>query len=77
MAAVRNIDPAVARARSRKAVAVQNGRPAEAATADRDLREAKLAAHIRALVDQAPPLTAEQRLKLAGLLLGGVDRAAA
>lgn len=77
MAVVRTRDPEIQRHKSRKAVAVKNGRPADAAVADRDMREAKLAAHIRALVDQAPPLTAEQRLKLAGLLLGGVDRAAA
>ena len=72
MAATRTIDPDVARHRSRKAVAVQNGKADEAATADRDLREARLAEYIRNLVDQAPPLTAEQRMRLTGLLVGGV-----
>lgn len=37
----------------------------------RDLRAAELEDHIRQLVDAAPPLTAEQRLRLAGLLVGG------
>ena len=36
----------------------------------RDLRAAELEEHIRHLVDEAPPLTAEQRLRLAGLLVG-------
>lgn len=36
----------------------------------RDLRAAELEDHIKQLVDAAPPLTAEQRLRLAGLLVG-------
>ncbi|MGR6317841.1 hypothetical protein Q2K19_03665 [Micromonospora soli] len=36
--------------------------------ASRELREATLARHITRLVDQAPPLTDEQRARLAGLL---------
>jgi hypothetical protein len=43
----------------------------EAEKARRDLRAAKLAKHIREVVDAAPPLSAEQRLRLAGLLVGG------
>ncbi|MFI7203319.1 hypothetical protein [Micromonospora aurantiaca (nom. illeg.)] len=48
--------------------------------ASRELREASLARHITRLVDQAPPLTDEQRARLAGLLLpaaGQVDQAGA
>lgn len=37
----------------------------------RDLRAAELEEHIRKLVDSAPPLTDEQRSRLAGLLGGG------
>lgn len=71
VAATRVIDPDVARHRARKATAVRDGRTEVAEIADRDLRAARLADHIRKLVDAAPPLTAEQRLRLAGLLVGG------
>lgn len=40
-------------------------------TARRDLAEANLADYIRRVVDTAPPLTAEQRDRLALLLRGG------
>lgn len=40
-------------------------------TARRNLRAERLAEHITASVEQAPPLTAEQRERLAGLLRGG------
>jgi hypothetical protein len=40
--------------------------------ARRDLAEAKLADAIRKVVAAAPPLTAEQRNRLATLLMGGV-----
>jgi hypothetical protein len=36
----------------------------------RELRELQLAEHIRAVVDEAPPLTPEQLDRLAGLLRG-------
>lgn len=39
--------------------------------ARRDLRAAKLEEHIQKVVDEAPPLTDEQRVRLAGLLSGG------
>jgi hypothetical protein len=39
--------------------------------ARRDLRAAKLAAHVRRTVDAAPPLTAEQRSRIAALLFCG------
>lgn len=41
--------------------------------ARRDLRTAQLEAHIRKVVDGAPPLTTEQRQRLA-LILAGTDR---
>lgn len=37
--------------------------------AERELREATLADHIRRVVETAPPLTAEQRARLAVLLM--------
>lgn len=61
----------VAHHRARKAHAVRFGDKAAAEAADRDLRAAKLAAYITKLVDEAPPLTAEQKVNLANLLLGG------
>ena len=45
--------------------------------ARRDLRAAKAAAYIRALVDSAPPLTEEQRARLASLLAPAGDQRAA
>lgn len=42
----------------------------------RGLREAKLAKYIRDVVDEAPPLTDEQRDRLVALLRGGGDAAA-
>lgn len=41
----------------------------ELIAARRDLKAARLADHIRKLVDEAPPLTDEQRAQLAALLL--------
>lgn len=38
------------------------------------LREAKLADHIKSIVDDAPPLSAEQRSRLAVLLLSPAGR---
>lgn len=73
VAATRVRNPEVDRHRARKAVAIRDGRTEAAEMADRDLRAARLADSIRKLVDQAPPLTAEQRLRLAGLLVGGAQ----
>ena len=66
----RNVDPQIARHGGRKAAAVRHGNIEEAAAADRDLREALLAKAIRVLTDKAPPLTDEQRTRLAALLHG-------
>lgn len=41
----------------------------------RDLKAARLAEHIAKVVDSAPPLTPEQRDRLALLLRGGDDAA--
>ena len=46
------------------------------ADAQRDLRAAKLAEHIRKVVDSAPPLTPELAEMLAALLRGGDQHAA-
>lgn len=43
----------------------------ELVDARRDLRAQKLADHIARAVSEAPPLTDEQRARLAGLLTGG------
>ncbi|MBM0233371.1 hypothetical protein JNW91_16815 [Micromonospora sp. STR1_7] len=54
--------------RAVKANAVRYGDQAAAERADRELRAAKLERAIRTAVDAAPPLTDEQRARLAGLL---------
>lgn len=49
----------------------KTGDPADAARVEqlrRDYAAESLAEHIRQVVDSAPPLTAEQRTRLAGLL---------
>lgn len=68
------IDPQVAHHRGRKAIAVRHGRRDMAEDADQKLRAARLAAYIRKLVDEWPPLTNEQRSDLAALLRPGGDR---
>jgi len=45
--------------------------PEEFATLRRDLTAAKLERHVREVVATAPPLTDEQRNRLAALLTGG------
>ncbi len=61
--------------RARVAYAVRFHGPDAPQTADarRDLAAANLAAYIRRVVDQAPPLTSEQRDRLALLLRGPSD----
>lgn len=59
-------------ARARVALAVRNGLPPEQVEdLRRDLRAERLAEHIRKTVEAAPPLTPEQRDRLALLLRGG------
>jgi hypothetical protein len=66
-------DPLV-RAASTRLAALMRHRPTddpEVAKASRDLRAAQLEAHVRAVVDTFPPLSADQRARLAVLLRGG------
>lgn len=46
------------------------GRTEQADALRRELREQRLREHIEQVVDTAPPLTAEQRARLAALLIG-------
>lgn len=60
--------------RARVAALARNGHGADdpaVIDARRDLRAERLADHIRRVVDAAPPLTAEQRDRLAFLIRGG------
>ncbi|UUO01698.1 hypothetical protein M4D79_25565 [Mycolicibacterium novocastrense] len=68
--ATRNVAPDIARARARAAglSAFRKPNAPDLIEAKRTLREAVLAKHIRGLVDTAPPLTQEQRDRLAELL---------
>ena len=64
-------DPVLS-ARSRLANAShRGGDPAAVIEARRDLTAAKLERHVREVVATAPPLTDEQRNRLAALLTGG------
>lgn len=59
--------------RNRKGGAMRRGNAELAELADRDLRAAKLAKYIEKVVDEVPPLTAEQRTALVALLVGPLD----
>lgn len=62
-------NPKVARLRARKAAITRHHGPdADTADLDRELKAASLEDHIRRVVDAAPPLTEEQRTRLALLL---------
>lgn len=61
----------VARTRSRVALTTRLGTPEQREEAKRDHAAAKLAQYIERVVDEAPPLTPEQRDRLAVLLRGG------
>jgi len=43
----------------------------ELVAARRNMRAERLADHVRKVVDQAPPLTSEQRARIAAILNGG------
>lgn len=62
------VPPTVAHHRARLANAVRRGDDAAATESRRDLKAARLEDHIRKTVDEAPPLTDEQRARLAQLL---------
>jgi hypothetical protein len=64
------ISPETAHARARKAALTRSraGDDPDMIAAERDLHAANLADHIRRTVDAWPPLTSEQRDRLATLL---------
>jgi hypothetical protein len=64
------IDPAVAITRSRVGTAAKGGDPKRLEDARRELAAAKLADYINRTIRSAPPLTPEQRDRLAVLLRG-------
>jgi len=65
----------VLKARSAVGVATRSGDPAKIAEARRDLAAAKLQAYVEKVVSEAPPLTTEQKTRLASLFapVGGVS----
>ena len=65
------VHPEVARHRALKAVAHRKNDPSAIERSARDLAAAKIADYIERTVAAAPPLTAEQRDRLAALLRGG------
>lgn len=72
MSGTRNVPKQVARARSSLGRKIQLDAPPEAIQAARaDLAAANAEAAIRRVVDRFPPLTADQRARLAVILLGG------
>ena len=70
------LSPIARQLRTRIATAVQNGREAEAEQARREFKAAKAESYIRSLVESAPPLTPEQRDRLALLLRPNGEAAA-
>lgn len=66
------IDPVLA-ARGRLAYASRQGtnNPEAAIAARRELKEAKLSRAIREAIDSIPPLTVEQRQRIASILIAG------
>jgi hypothetical protein len=67
----------VEKLRNRLGVAVKHGDPDEIEAARAALAAAKIEKYIREVVDAAPPLTTEQRERLALLLGSGPDDAKA
>lgn len=64
------LTPEQRKLRSRTAHAARRGDPAALEQARQDYKAVTAAEYIRKLVDEAPPLTAEQRDRLALLLRG-------
>lgn len=54
-------------AKSRLGTATRYGTPDEAEAARRDFKEAKIAAYVERVLAEAPPLTDDQRARLASL----------
>lgn len=63
-------DPSLAQMRAALARAARTGNPAEAVEVRRAYAAAKLEDYVRRVVDGAPPLTDEQRARIAILLRG-------
>jgi hypothetical protein len=63
--------------RSRIALAIQHDPDADVTELRRQLKAERLEAHVQQIVDSAPPLSPEQREKIAALLRGGGSAAAA
>lgn len=55
----------------RLTIARRSGDPEQIAAAEAAVREAKIAAYIKRVVAEAPPLTPAQVKRLSGLLKGG------
>jgi hypothetical protein len=68
-------DPEVRTISSRIAATERHHPDTDTSALRRDLRVAQLAAHIRRVVDAAPPLSGAQRDRLAVLLRSGGDAA--
>ncbi len=68
-------DPTSRRLSSRIAATTRHHPNADTTELRRDLRAARAEDYIRRIVDQAPPLTPEQRDRLALLLRGGSNAA--
>lgn len=62
--------------RSKIALTKRHDPSADVSHLRQQLKAERLEDYIRRTVDAAPPLTAEQRLRLAGLLTGGAPDAA-
>ena len=68
-----DLTPEIAKARAKIAASGRWHPDCDTGELRRDLRAAKLADHIRRVVDEAPPLTTEQRDRLAVLLRPAQD----
>lgn len=67
------ISPEAARHRSRLGYAVQHNNHERAKEARRDLRATLLYEHVKRTLRELPPLTEEQRDRVAALLQGGTE----
>lgn len=70
-ARTRNVDPDLARLRASLGTLVRDGHEEEVGIVRREMRAIQLEKAIKQAVDAAPPLTAEQRVRLTALLTGG------
>lgn len=69
----RNVDPAISRPRAIKAVAIRDGRTADAEKADRELRAAMIERFVREMEEHPPPpLQPEVFGRLVNIFAGAV-----